>query len=309
MKIIVIGSGGVGGYFGGKLAQAGNDVTFIARGEHLKAIKKNGLVVQSIKGDFIIKPAKVTDKLSEAGTPDLVILGIKAWQVKEVALQLKNNIHPNTTVLPLQNGVMASSELLSVLAPGNVVGGLCRIFSKIEAPGVINHFGIEPEIVFGELNNEISPRTEKIRELLLQSDIKCTISADITTELWKKLMIIGSGGLLAITRNPYGGVRENKETRELMHNLLKEIYSVSQKAGAKMEADFVEKTMKYIDSYPYESTTSLARDIWAGKPSELEYQNGSIAHLGEKYNIETPVNRFIYYCLLPLERRAREKKE
>ncbi len=306
MKIAIIGTGGVGGYFGGKLAQAGNEVTFIARGEHLKSIRENGLIVKSIKGDFSIVPARVTDNIGEIESPDLIILGIKAWQVKEVAQELKIIIKENTTVLPLQNGVLASEELNTVINNQHVIGGLCRIFSKIEAPGVINHFGIEPEIVFGELDNTLTPRVKRILATLESSDIKASISQDIQTELWKKLMIIGCGGLLALTRSTYGGVRENKETREMMHSLLTEIYQVSEKAGAKIETTFVEKTMKYIDTYPYDATTSLARDIWAGKPSEIEYQNGTIAILGEKYGIETPVNKFIYNCLLPMERRARE---
>lgn len=308
MKIAIIGTGGVGGYFGGKLAQAGMDVTFVARGEHLKAIREKGLVVKSIKGDFIIHPAKVTDRISGLESPDLVILGIKAWQVKEVAQELKPVLKADSTVLPLQNGVLASEELQSVLDTGQVIAGLCRIISKIEAPGIISHFGIEPEIVFGEVNNKLTPRVENIRQLLLQSGIRATIPEDILTELWKKLMVIGNGGLLALTRSPYGGVRENRETRELMHSLLTEIYHVSVAAGARIESGFVEKTMKYIDSYPYDTTTSLARDIWAEKPSEIHYQNGTITGLGEKYGIDVPVNRFVYSCLLPMERRARGNK-
>lgn len=308
MNIAIIGTGAVGGYFGGKLAQAGNNVTFIARGEHMKAIREKGLTIKSIKGDFVIHHANVTDKISDISWPDLVILGIKAWQVKEVAAELKNVIREDTTVLPLQNGVMASDELLSVLQPSNVVAGLCRIFSKIDAPGVINHFGIEPEIVFGELNNDVTPRVENVLKTLTEADIKAYIPKDIQTELWKKLMIIGSGGLLALTRSSYGAVRENKETRKLMHSLLNEIFIVSQMAGARMGVDFVTKTMDYIDSYPYDASTSLARDIMAGKPSEIEYQNGSVAMLGEKYGVDTPVNRFVYHCLLPMERKARAKK-
>lgn len=306
MNIAIIGTGGVGGYFGGKLAKAGNHVTFIARGEHLKAIREKGLLVKSIKGDFLIHPAHVTDKIEEIVSPDLIILGVKAWQVKELAIQLKSIVKPDTTVLPLQNGVLAAEELLSALSPQQVIGGLCRIFSKIEAPGIISHFGVEPEIVLGELDNSKTVRVESIRQLLEKADIKAQIAENIQTELWKKLMIIGSGGLLALTRSTYGGVRENAETRKLMHALLGEIHQVSKKAGACIEEDFVGKTMKYIDTYPYDSTTSLARDIWEDKPSEIEYQNGTVFRLGEKYQVETPVNRFVYHCLLPMERRARK---
>lgn len=154
MKIAIIGTGGVGGYFGGRLACAGNDVTFIARGEHADAIRKNGLIVKSINGDFVVKPAKVSSNIGEVEAPDLIILGIKAWQVKEVAREIKAIIGANTTVLPLQNGVMSPGELKDILGEKHVIAGLCRIFSKIEAPGVINHYGVDPEIVFGELNNE-----------------------------------------------------------------------------------------------------------------------------------------------------------
>jgi 2-dehydropantoate 2-reductase len=309
MNIAVIGAGGVGGYFGGRLAQAGHQVTFVVRGQHLNAIRENGLIVKSIKGNFTVKPALVTDKIGELKRPELVILGIKAWQVKETALELKAVVGENTTVLPLQNGVMATEELVSALNSNIVIGGLCRIFSKIEAPGIINHFGIEPEIVLGELNNDMSLRLKKITEALTTSGIKATPTADIQTELWKKLMIIGSGGLLALTRSPYGAVRENKETRQLMHSLLTEIREVSLRAGAKIEEDYIDKTMKYIDAYPYDSTTSLARDIWAEKPSEVEYQNGSVAILGERYGVATPVNSFVYHCLLPMERKARGENQ
>lgn len=309
MNILIIGTGGVGGYFGGKLAHARNQVTFVARGKHLEAIRENGLIVKSLKGDFKIHPANVTENISATGSPDLIILGIKAWQVKDLVKEIKPLLHHETIILPLQNGVMAGEELSQILGKKHVLGGLCRIFSKIEAPGVISHFGVEPEIVFGELDNRKTARIKHLREVFLKSDIKATIPEDIQTELWKKLMIIGSGGLLALTRSSYGGVRENPESRELMRKLLMEIHAVANKAGAHIEPGFVEKTMNYIDSYPYDSTTSLARDIWAEKPSEIEYQNGTISHFGEKFGIETPVNKFVYHCLLPMERRARGKKE
>jgi 2-dehydropantoate 2-reductase len=308
MNIAIIGTGGVGGYFGGKLAQAGNHVTFIARGEHLKAIRENGLQIKSIKGDFLIKPANVTDSIAEIVSPDLVILGVKAWQVKDIALQLKQVIKPDTTVLPFQNGVLAHEELLEVLQPQQVIAGLCRIFSKIEAPGVINHFGVEPEIVFGEVDNSKTPRVENLHKVFESAGITSNIAGDILTELWKKLMIIGSGGLLALTRSTYGEVRENKETRELMHLLLQEIFQVSAKAGAHIEPQFVDKTMNYIDTYPYDAATSLARDIWSGKPSEIEYQNGTVARMGEKLGVSVPVNKFVYHCLLPMERKSRRNQ-
>lgn len=307
IKIAVIGTGGVGGYFGGRLAMAGNDVAFIARGEHMRTMKENGLHVKSIKGDFVINPVKVTDQFGEINPPDLVILTVKAWQVTDMAHKLKSIIKPETIVLPMQNGVLASDELIAVLNPRNVIGGSCRIFSKIEAPGIINHYGIEPTIIFGELDHKKTDRLQNIKNIFDEAGIVSKLSDDIHTELWMKLMVICVGGLLAITRSPYGAVREQNETRSLMRELLQEIYLVSQKAGVNIEQAYVDQTMAYIDMYPYDSTTSLARDIWDGRPSEIEYQNGTIVALGSKYGVDTPVNRFVYYCLLPMETKARNR--
>ena len=163
MKIAIIGTGGVGGYFGGKLAKAGYDVTFLARGEHLKAIQQNGLTVKSIKGDFKVDSVKATDRIDTIGLVDLLILGVKAWQVKDISYVLKTIIHKDTVVLPLQNGVLAVDELKESIKKENIIGGLCRIISKIDSPGVINHFGIEPTIIFGELDNSKTERLYKIK--------------------------------------------------------------------------------------------------------------------------------------------------
>jgi len=308
MKIAIIGTGGVGGYFGGKMAQAGFDVTFIARGAHLKAIQQNGLTVKSFQGDFKIFPAKATDQIEQIGTVDLVILGVKAWQVKEIASTLTPLLHKDTAVLPLQNGVLAAEELQAVIAKQNVINGLCRIFAKIESPGVIDHFAYDPSIVFGELNNEKSERIEKIKSLFDASGINAKIADDITAELWRKFIGICVGGLLAVARSNYGIIRELPQTRKLLNDLIVETYQLSQKMGINVEPDFPDKTMAFIDSYPSDSNTSLARDVWEGKPSEIEYQNGTVVKLGEKYGMETPINRFIYDCILPMEVVARGGK-
>jgi 2-dehydropantoate 2-reductase len=308
MKISVIGAGGVGGYFGGKLAHAGNDVTFVARGESLWALKNNGLTVKSINGDFKVEKVNVTDNFREISGIDLIMIGVKAWQLKEIAIQLKPVIADHTVVLPLQNGVMAVEELQEVLPAKNIISGLCRIISKIEAPGVINHFGVDPVIIFGETDNSKSHRIEKIREVFEQSGINAQVPGNIQSELWKKFITICVSGLLAVSKTTYGELRELPETRQMMIDLFNEVYQLSQKLNIPIKPDFVAKTVAFIDSFPYETTSSLTRDVLEGKPSEIEYQNGTVVKLGKKYGVDTPVNRFVYGCILPMENRARMKK-
>jgi 2-dehydropantoate 2-reductase len=308
MKLTIIGTGGVGGYFGAKLAKAGNDVTFIARGAHLAAMQKNGLTVKSIDGDFQVKNFTATDQLSEAGPTDLIILGVKAWQIKEIRNALKPLIHEDTIVLPLQNGVLAADELQETIDKKHILGGLCRIISKIESPGVINHFGIKPSIVFGELDHSDSAREQKLKQLFDGAEIHSTVSFDIQSDVWKKFISICVSGLLAVTHSTYGELRELPETRQMMLDLLNEIYVLSQRMGMHIEPGFVTKAVSYIDTLSYDATASLTRDVWEGKPSEIEYQNGTVVRLAEKHGIETPVNRFVYNCILPMELKARNPK-
>jgi 2-dehydropantoate 2-reductase len=308
MKIAIIGAGGVGGYFGGKLAHAGFDVTFLARGKHLEAMKQNGLFVKSIAGNFSMKKVKAVENIEEIGPSDLIILAVKAWQIKSIREPLKSIIHPSTMLLPLQNGVVTSEELAEVIEKKHIIGGLCRIISKIETPGVIHHFGVaSPKITFGERDNSNSERLRKLKSIFDKAGINAEISFNIEAELWKKFLMICVSGLLAVTRTTYGELRELKETRQLMIELFSEIYTLSQKMEIQIEPDFVDKTVKMIDKLPYDSTSSLTRDVWEGKPSEIEYQNGTVVRLGLEHNVETPVNRFVYNCILPMERKARQQ--
>lgn len=304
-NITVIGSGGVGGYFGGKLAQAGYRVTFVARGRHLEMINSVGLTVKSILGDFHLDNVTAVEKIADAGSSDLIILGVKSWQVPEIASQLTPLLKPGTTILPLQNGIMAADQLVEALGSQYVIGGLCRIFSKIDKPGVINHFGHTPSIDFGELDGQLSPRIQQIKAMFDKAQVKTTARQDIRAELWRKLLFICTSGLLAVTNSNYGDVRRHPETRWMLQTLLTEIYTVAKAAGINLEDDCVTKTMAFIDNFPPDMNCSLTRDIWEGKPSEIEYQNGSIVKIAEKLGIDVPVNKFIYYSILPQERRAR----
>ena len=308
MKIAIVGSGGVGGYFGGKLAKAGFDVTFVARGAHLRAMQSGGLTVKSILGDFKVPSVKATNNLYEIAGCDLLILAVKAWQVSPMAQELKEVINVNSVVLPLQNGGMALEELREQLPGGMLLNGLCKIFSKIESTGVISHFGITPTILFGEPDNSLSARVLAIKQMFDTAGIYSEIPADIRAETWKKFIPICVSGLLAITKTTYGELREISETRQFMIGLLGEIYALSQKIGIGIEPGFVDKSVAVIDTYPYETTSSLTRDVWDGKPSEIEYQNGTVVRLGRQYGVDTPINRFVYSCILPMELKAKRRR-
>ena len=305
MKILIYGTGGVGGYFGGKLAQGGKDVTFIARGEHLKAMQTSGLKILSPNGDFTIANPQATDQVADLGVMDLIVLGVKSWQVKEAVSAVKDLIKPETIILPLQNGIFANEEIIEVVGKKNLVGGLCKIISRIENPGIINHMMYEPSIVIGELDNQLSPRVEHLQSLFQAAGIHTAITSDIGAALWKKFMFICTGGLGALTRSSYGVNREMPGTRKLLQGLISEIYALATHLGIALKEEDQENTMKIVDSLPYQATSSMQRDLMEGRPSELEYLNGAVVKLAEAHHVDVPVNSFIYHCLLPIEYKNR----
>ena len=307
MKIAIIGAGGVGAYFGAKLQKAGNEVVFVARGAHLQAIQRDGLKIKSIQGDFVLPKARATDDIKSIQNPDLILVTTKAWQVKEVAAQINEITKENTVVIPLQNGVLAVEDLSTHIPLSNIIPGLCQIISTIEAPGVINHFGIDPRITIGEIDNVKSDRILRIQTIFNEAGIKLKIAENIEEDLWKKFILICVGGLITVCRSTYGEARAIPETRQLIIDLLKETHQVSQAAGIDIRPSYINKMMAFIDSFPPNATSSLCRDVWTGKPSEIESKNGAVVKLGQKYGVETPINRFIYHCVLPMEAKARGK--
>ncbi len=298
MRILIFGTGGVGGYFGGRLAQAGEDVTFIARGEHLRAIKDSGLKVDSPTGDFVVFPAKATDDVTEVEEVDLVVLGVKAWQVPEAARAIKPVVQSNTTVLPLQNGVDAVSQLVNELGADSVIGGLCRIISFVLAPGHIRHAGFTPSIIIGELDNRQTRRITTIEQVFKRAGLEITIAPDIQVALWTKFLFITSfSGVGAMANAPAGVVRTDPKWRALMIKCMKEIYSLAHARGIPLPADSVEKVMANVDRLPEDSTSSMQRDIIAGKPSELESQNGAVVRMAREAGVEVPTHELIYRTL------------
>ncbi|MBZ0309988.1 MAG: 2-dehydropantoate 2-reductase [Anaerolineae bacterium] len=306
MKIAVFGTGGVGGYFGGRLAKAGMDVTFIARGLHLKAIQASGLHVNSDRGQFVIDPAKATDKPEQVGTVDVVLVATKAWQVEDAAHTMKPMIGKNTLVVPLLNGVEAPQQLAEILGQEHVVGGFCRVMSQIDSPGKIRQFGLEPYVAFGELDNHRSQRVERLWQVFNAAHVKAEIPHDIEAEMWQKLLFIASfSGVGAVTRAPAGIIRTMPQPRELLLDAMREVYHVAKARHIGLKEDAVERGMQTIEGLNVMATASMQRDIMNGRASELEAQNGAVVRLGKEVGVETPVHRFIYYSLLPNEMMVR----
>ena len=306
MRIAIYGTGGVGGYFGGRLAQAGEDVTFIARGAHLDAIRSNGLRVSSVHGDFTVTGAKATAFPADVGPVDVVLVAVKAWQVAEIAPLIQPLIRPDTVVVPLQNGVEAAPQLIEGLGPDNVVGGLCRVVALIEGPGHIRHGGGDDFVGIAELDNQPSERVESVRAALATAGLKAETPPDIHAALWGKFLFICAwGGVGAVTRSPVGVTRSLPLTRAMIEGAMTETYNVARACGINLPDTAVATGMAAIDRQPEGGEASMQRDIQDGRPSELESQNGAVVRLGRESGVPTPTHDFIYGSLLPQEQRAR----
>lgn len=305
MRIAVIGAGGVGGYFGGRLCEAGNDVTFIVRGQHLEVIREHGLRVDSVGGDFHVRPA-ATDDPREVGLVDLVILSTKAWQVPEVATQVKTMVGGDTMLMTLQNGVEAPYHLLKHYNPENVFGGLCRIISAISAPGHISHTAVNPPyLMFGSMaDGDVGNRGRKLLSLFESAKgIDVHIAEDIEAALWQKFILIAPWSAIgAVTNLTLDQICKNPETRELISGAMHEILSIAHAKRIAVPDNAVEATLDYFDGVKPGGTASMQRDILSGRPSELEDQVGFVVRIGKDLGVPTPISSFIYACLAPRER-------
>jgi 2-dehydropantoate 2-reductase len=307
MRIAVFGSGGVGGYFGGRLAQAGEDVVFIARGDHLKAMLKQGLRVDSVNGDFLVKPVQATDDPAQVGIVDVVLVCVKAWQVPDAAEAIRPMVGPDTVALPLQNGLEALAQLAAVLGNQHVLGGLCGLSTFIVGPGHIRHAGADPFIKFGELDNRPSDRVEGLRQAFDRaSGLAVEIPPDIQVALWMKFLFITVwSGVGAVTRTPLGVWRSLPETRQMAESALQEIITVARAREIALPDNAMSTIMNMYDSFPPDITSSMQRDIAEGRPSELDAQIGAVVRFGKEVDVVTPLNNFIYATLLPAELQAR----
>ncbi|MFN3309839.1 MAG: 2-dehydropantoate 2-reductase [Anaerolineales bacterium] len=306
MRIAVFGSGAVGGYFGARLLQAGEEVSLIARGEHLRAIRAKGLRVNGASGDFTVFPRLATDRPAEIGEVDLVLVGVKAWQVPSAAEAMSPLVGKNTAVLPLQNGVEAPFELAQVLGEQVVLGGVCQISAYVSAPGVIQHVGIEPTIIFGEMNRRQTPRLEPIQAVLRRAGVRAQIAEDIRVALWDKFLFIAAFGAVgAVSRVPAGFICRAAPTRQLLEEVMREIWVVARAAGVPLPAETIAQWLSFIEKMPPQTMASMARDLMAGRPSELEQLIGAVVRLGQQYQVATPLSRALYAVLLPQEWLAR----
>lgn len=302
-----MGSGGVGAYFGGRLAQAGHDVTFVARGAHLAAIRERGLRVFSTEGDFEVSPARATDDPSTIGAVDVVLLAVKTWQVAEAAPALAPLLGPGSAVLTLQNGVEAPDAVARVCGRERVLAGVCRLMSYVAEPGVIRHAGVTPRVEFGEWAGGSSPRAEALREALDGcAGVAASVSPDVAVALWEKFLFIAPFSAVgAAARKPAGAWRRVPETRALLTAAMNEVVDLARARGVLVPREAVDRTLAFTDKLPEDATASMQRDLLEGRPSELEAQTGAIVRLGREAGLPTPANSFLYAVLLPAERLAR----
>lgn len=306
MKIAIFGVGGVGGFFGGKLAQADHDVAFIARGNHLAAIRRSGLLVRGEAGNFLTRPTAASDSPAEIGPVDLVIVAVKAWQIPDAAQAMRPLIGPNTTVLPLLNGVEAPDQLQTHLTGAHVLGGFCRVQSYISAPGEITQGGTPPFIALGEMDGQPTSRVGAVQDLLTSAGIDARTPPSIQAAMWQKLIFISAfGGIGALTRMPVGVMRNLPQVRKMLISCMTEAEQVALARGLILADDAVARAMALIDSLAPEGTASMQRDILSGYPSELEAQNGAVVRFGHSADVPTPTHRIVYNALLPQEQIAR----
>jgi 2-dehydropantoate 2-reductase len=306
MKIAIMGTGGVGGYYGGLLAQQGHDVTFIARGAHLKAIQENGLQVKSIHGDFQANPAQATDNPTQIGPVDLVVFCTKTYSIDEAARQIKPLVASETTVLPLQNGIDAAERIGAILGMEHLIGGVTWISSAVEAPGVINQVSQFRRVVMGELDGRVTARAQAAHKAFEETGITAELSENISKILWTKFVFISTAcSLGSLTRLPMGEYRSIPETRIMMTSLMREVETVARAQGVEMDEDVVQKSLDFIDNAAPTIKASMQLDVAAGRRSELEAMIGVIGRKGRELGVPTPVADMVYAALLPIELKAR----
>ena len=302
MKFTVMGAGGVGGYFGARLAAAGHEVGFVARGRHLEAMRENGLAVRSELGDVELRPVRTSDDPAAFGAADCVLFTVKSYDRETAAEALRPALGANTFVVPLLNGIGHVEVLQRILGPDRVLGGVAHISALIEGPGVVRHFDRLQILRIGEMDNAASPRVLALREACTAAGIECPVPRDIERELWQKVVMICTlAGANCLTRLPLGACRSNPATRAMMECLIAESVAVARALGVSLPDDQEARTMAVLDKLPASMKASIFAALERGGRLEASALNGAIDRLGREARVDTPTHRAVYAALAPHE--------
>lgn len=294
MRITIMGSGGVGGYFGARLAQAGCDVTFVARGAHLAALHAGGLRVLSPLGDVHIARPNITDTPADAGSADLVLFGVKLWDTEAAAAGIRPLVGPQTAVISFQNGVVKDDLLRAALGDGAVAGGVCYIAAAIAEPGVIHHTGTMQKLVFGEFDGRRSPRLQAFAQACEAAGITGELTDQIRRSQWEKFVfLVGLSATTTAARVPIGVIRSHPRSRALLHDLMDEVVQVARAEGVDLPADYAAQRLAFADGLPATMTASMHHDLQRGARLELPWLSGDVVARGTRLGVATPCNRAI----------------
>src|SRR5712692_1024264 len=286
-----MGSGGLGGYFGARLAQAGSDVAFLARGAHLAAMREHGLKVESALGDVHLRDVRATDKPADLGLVDFVFFCVKLWDSDAAAEQIAPLVGPNTTIISFQNGVQKDDLLRRGFGDAALMGGVAYIATAIERPGVIKHTGTMQRLVFGEYDGSSSPRAQALLEACLAGGINAELSNDVRREIWDKfIFLVGLSATTTTIRLPIGPIREHPQTRAFLLDVMREAMAVGRAHGVMLPEDYAEARLAFCDSLPADMTSSMHHDLERGNRLEVAWLSGGVVELGKKAGVPTPAN-------------------
>ena len=301
MRIVMMGSGGVGGFFGGRLAHAGEDVAFVARGAHLEAIRRNGLTIENEpQGDIHVAGVRASADPSELGPADLVVISVKLWDTEAAARQVKPLVGPNTAVLSLQNGVIKDDILRRIFPEKNIMGGVAYVASHIARPGVIHQTGTMQRIVVGEYAGGTSERARKLHEALLRSGVAAELSTDVRRSIWEKyVFLVGLSATTATTRRPLGAVLENPRSKDFLLEVMREVVRVGRAKGVALPEDYADQRLAFASTLPHDMTSSMAVDLDRGNRLEVEWLSGGVVKLGKEAGVDTPANEAVWAILAP----------
>jgi 2-dehydropantoate 2-reductase len=300
MRIVIMGAGGIGGYFGARLAAAGNDVAFIARGAHLAAMRANGLVVRSARGDLHLTDITATDDPNTLAPADLVLIGVKLWDTEAAATAVQPLVRPGAAVVSFQNGIEKDDVLARILGREAVIGGTAQISVVIAGPGVIAHTGALAKLVIGELDNRRTPRIETIAATCQTAGIETEIAADIRLATWQKFaFLVAVSACTTSMRQPIGPLRGNPQTRAFLRDVMREVVAVGQAQGVPLPADFADARLAQIDTLPADMSSSMHGDLTRGNRLEVAWLSGAVAALGGNTGVPTPLNRAVFDILAP----------